>query len=54
MTNSETNSVLDVLWTNTTIIPENKKSTDYLYFDHIEFVKKGTVVVELSRRPTHA
>ena len=45
-------SCLDVYQTSTTIIPENEKATGDLYFDHIEFVRKGTVVVQLSRRPT--
>ena len=44
---------LDIFQINTTIICESKKSTDDLYFDHIEFVRKGTIMVQLSRRPTH-
>ena len=46
-------SGLDVLQKNTTVILENNAPTYDLYFDHIEFIRKGTIMVQLSRRPTH-
>ena len=44
---------LDIFQTGTMIIPKDKKATDDLYFDHIKFIRKGTVMVQLSRRRAH-